>query len=405
MKVLHVIPSVGPLRGGPSVAVRSMANGLTKRGIETHVATTDDNASSRLAVPLGRAVKEDGIVYWYFPRQTAFYLCSLPFTAWMWRHAADYQLIHIHSVFSYCSNVAAWIARRKGVPYMIRPLGVLNRWGISNRRPLLKRLSFGVVERPLLRGAAGVHYTAEQERLEAGELNFSHQPIIIPNPVEMPGFSRQDLHGQFRAQHPELKGRKIALFLSRIDRKKGLDLLLPAFKEVLKKSPDTALVIAGQGDSALIGELRRQSVELGINQAVVWPGFLSGAKKFAAMADADLFVLPSYSENFGIAVVEAMAMGLPIIITDQVGIHQEVAAHHAGLVVTTAVEPLKHAILQLLSDAPLRQTLGRNGAALAHSHFSANTVMTKLINAYNRLLNVTEAEATLASTAATGAHL
>jgi glycosyltransferase involved in cell wall biosynthesis len=155
----------------------------------------------------------------------------------------------------------------------------------------------------------------------------------------------------------------------------------------------------------LIGELHRQSAELGIEGSVLWPGFLSGAEKFAALADADLFVLPSYSENFGIAVVEAMAMGLPVIITDQVGIHHEVAGHNAGLVISPAVEPLRDAIVRLLSDASLRRALGQNGAALAHSHFSAGTVMTKLISAYCKLLDVTEAEAPLASTAATGARL
>src|SRR5581483_7423217 len=127
----------------------------------------------------------DGAIYRYFPRQTSFYLFSLPFTTWLWRHAADYDLIHIHALFSYTSNAAAAIARAKGIPYAIRPLGVLNRWGMEHRRPGLKKLSFALIERPLLRDAAFIHYTAEQERVEAAECGFRDKPMIIPNPVEI----------------------------------------------------------------------------------------------------------------------------------------------------------------------------------------------------------------------------
>src|ERR1700733_14845881 len=124
MKVLHVIPSVSPLRGGPSFAMRAIASGLARKGLETHVATTDDNrAAARLAVPLGQPVDENGAIYHYFRRQTQFYICSLPFSNWLQCHAREYDVIHIHTVFSYCSNVAAWIAYRQGVPYIIRPLG------------------------------------------------------------------------------------------------------------------------------------------------------------------------------------------------------------------------------------------------------------------------------------------
>jgi hypothetical protein len=143
VKVLHVIPSVGPLRGGPSFAVRSIATGLAASGIETHVATTDDNGPGRrLAVEFGRPREENGVTYWYFPRQSSFYLYSAPFTGWMWRHAADYQLIHIHAVFSYCSNMAAYIASRLGIPYVVRPLGVLNRWGMEQRLFLLSSATY-----------------------------------------------------------------------------------------------------------------------------------------------------------------------------------------------------------------------------------------------------------------------
>jgi len=385
VKVLHVIPSVGPLRGGPSFAVRSIATGLAASGIETHVATTDDNGPGRrLAVEFGRPREENGVTYWYFPRQSSFYLYSAPFTGWMWRHAADYQLIHIHAVFSYCSNMAAYIASRLGIPYVVRPLGVLNRWGMEQRRPWLKRLSFSLIERHVLKNAAFVHYTAEQERIEAAQCGFEDRPMIIPNPVEAP--DANGVKGELRRLYPELRSKRVALFLSRIDRKKGLDLLIPAFAGVLREIPDAALVVAGDGDAALTETLRQNCRSLGIEKSVHWPGFLSGSAKAAALADADVFVLPSYSENFGIAVIEAMALGVPVVLTDQVGVCREVAASNAGLVTRPEVGPLQGALVRLLSDDAGRAAIGRNGAALAHSQFSPPVVLKKLTQAYDSVL-------------------
>jgi glycosyltransferase involved in cell wall biosynthesis len=382
VKILHVIPSVGPRRGGPSFAVRSIASGLAACGVETHVATTDDNGpGKRLDVPYGQPRVEDGAAYWYFPRQSEFYLYSAPFSGWMWRHAADYDLIHIHALFSWCSNMAAYIASRLGVPYVIRPVGVLNRWGMQERRPWLKRLSFALIERHLLQDAAFIHYTAEQERVEAAHCGFRDRPVIIPNPVETP--DANGLRGELRRRYPELQNRRLALFLSRIDRKKGLDLLIPAFAGVLREMPDSALVIAGDGDDALKESLTAQCRALGIEGSVFWPGFLSGNAKAAALADADIFVLPSYSENFGIAVVEAMALGIPVIVTEQVAICREVAASRSGLIVAAAVDPIRNAILELFSDRGLLNSLGSNAMATARSQFSTPAVIQKLIAAYS----------------------
>lgn len=386
MKILHVIPSVGPSRGGPSFAIRAIASGLAGRGMETHVATTDDNGPERLDVRFGQPVNEAGAVYWYFPRQTSFYLCSIPFTVWLWRHASDYSLIHIHALFSWCSNVAALIARYKGVPYVIRPYGVLNRWGMENRRPRLKRLSFALIEKRVLQNAAFIQYTTEQERIEAVECGFRDKPVIIPNPVDFPNGSGGIPEEYLRARYPELRARRIVLFLSRIDRKKGLDLLIPAFHGVLKTIPDAALVIAGDGDRALIETMRNQCRELAIEDSVYWPGFLNGEAKQGALREADVFVLPSYSENFGIAVIEAMAAAVPVIITDQVGICREVGEGKAGLVTAAAFEPLRDAIVRLLSDESFRAALGQNGRALARSHFAPAVAIDKLMKAYDSVL-------------------
>src|SRR5262249_32671167 len=154
-------PSVGPQRGGPSVMMRTIARGLSQTGLEVHVATTDDNGPNRLNVPLGVPQREDSATFWYFPRQTRFYTFSWPLTRWLAKHIEDFDLVHIHALFSYAALPAALLARRAGVPYIVRPLGTLNRWGMQNRRRWLKKLSFRLIESHIVAGAAGVHYTCE----------------------------------------------------------------------------------------------------------------------------------------------------------------------------------------------------------------------------------------------------
>src|SRR4051812_8231237 len=118
-KVLHVIPSVGARRGGPSFLVRTLAQGLSQRGIETHIATTDDDGPMRSQVPCGVPVLEHGVTHWYFRRQTRFYTFSWPLSCWLSDHIADYDLVHIHALFSYSTLAAAYWARRYRVPYVV----------------------------------------------------------------------------------------------------------------------------------------------------------------------------------------------------------------------------------------------------------------------------------------------
>jgi glycosyltransferase involved in cell wall biosynthesis len=387
-RVLHVIPSVGPVRGGPSVMVRTLARGLAQRGIQAHVATTDDNGPGRLDVPCGTPVIENGVTYWHFRRQSRFYTFSWPLTNWLATNIRNYDVVHIHALFSYAASPAAYLAHRHGVPYIVRPLGVLNNWGMRQRRPTLKKLSFNIVERRIVRNAALIHFTSEQERAEAMELGVEMQSIVIPNPLpDSPAYCAP---GKFRERYPQLKDRKILLFLSRFDRKKGLDLLLNAFSQVRSSEPKTTLVLAGSGDPELTAELRAQSERLGIANDVLWPGFLQGRDKWIAMADADLFVLPSYSENFGIAVVEAMAARLPVVISDQVAIHREVSEAQAGSVVACDPGQLSQAILTMLGSPLMLKDIGRRGQRLTLLQYSSDNVARQLISVYNDILTSTQ---------------
>ena len=386
LRVLHVIPSVGPLRGGPSVVVRTMARGLADAGLDVHVAATDDNGPGRLSFPHALPVVEDAVTYHYFPRQTGFYGVSWPLGRWLARHVREYDLVHIHALFSFAAVAAAYCTARAGVPYVVRPLGTLSRWGMERRRPWLKRLSFALVERRILRGAARIQYTSEQERIEATELGLSERHTVVPLGIDLAPFATLPSRGWRRERVPGWAGRPLALFLSRLDPKKGLDVVLAALARARARRSDLALVIAGSGDTRFEQGLRQRAERLGVADSVHWAGFLSGQEKLAALADADLFVLPSYSENFGIAVVEAMAAGLPVVISDRVGIHREVAAARAGLVMAPEEEAVAEAMLQLAPATGLRAELGARGRELARCRFSLEAMRDGLIAMYDGVL-------------------
>ncbi len=376
--MLHVIPSMSPNRGGPSFVMRTLARTLSQ-DMEVHVATTDDDGEGRIAVAHGIPCDEEGATFWYFPRQTRAYTFSWPLTLWLWRNVSRFDLVHIHALFSYPAIAAAFAARRANVPYLVRPLGTLNRWGFQNRHPLLKRLSFFLIERRVLSAAAAIHYTSEQELQEAETLSAGGNAVIIPNPVDLPqSFERNSA--------PEWRGRQVILFLSRLNPKKGLDLLLAAFARVYDRNPRALLVIAGAGDPGWVASLHEHAERLKISENVLWTGFLEGKEKVRLLSAADVFVLPSYSENFGVAVAEALAYGCPVVVSDQVGIHAELRRAGAGLVSPCKVSDFAEALTNLLSDVSLRERVIRNGRRLVTDRFSPEAVSRQLIHAYTAAL-------------------
>jgi glycosyltransferase involved in cell wall biosynthesis len=387
IKVLHVIPFMSPLRGGPTFAATDMTRALVQAGLEVHIATTDDHGpQDRLDVPLGCPVRDNNVTRWYFRRQTDFYTVSWPLTAWLIRHVRDYDLLHIHSLFSYPALIAARCAGIRKIPYVIRPFGTLNRWGMQQRRPLLKKISFALIERHILAHAAKVHFTSEQERQEAEETGARMNAVVLPLGIDLALFQHLPEAGRFRRQHPNLADKTLILFLSRLHPIKGLDLLLPAFARLRQERCDVALVLAGSGDPAYEAELRTQIEALGIEQDVIFTGFVEGEAKTALLADSDLFVLPSYSENFGVVVVEAMAGGLPVIISDQIGLADDIARAEAGLVVPCRIEPLVEAMRSLVSEPNRRRLLAVQARELAWQRYSLEGATQSLIELYENLI-------------------
>ena len=258
------------------------------------------------------------------------------FTSWLRAHAAEFDAIIVNGLWQY-QGFGAWrILRRCRVPYFVFPHGMLDPW-FKRTYPLKhmkKWLYWPWAEYRVLRDARGVLFTAEEERLQARNSFWLYRcnEAVVGYGITAPqGDGEQQRHAFFQ-RFPALRGKRIYLFLGRIHPKKGCDLLIEAFADVARQDPNSHLVMAGPCGDDWLTRLQQRSEQLGISQQVSWPGMLEGDSKWGAFRAAEIFVLPSHQENFGIAVVEALACGLPVLISDKVNIWREVDEDRAGLV-------------------------------------------------------------------------
>lgn len=382
LRVLHVIPSVSPRRGGPSVVVRNMVEALRRREISADVVTTDDDGEGRLGVRLDAFVALDGGQrVRYFPRQTRLYCASWPLLQWLRQHVREYDVVHTHGLFSFAPIAAAWQARAARVPYIMRPAGVLDSWGMQNKSKRVKRLSIRLLEESLLNQAAAVHFMSDLERRRAAHLRILMRSVVLPL-----GFDFGDAGGAGDDCAPAddlvASGKPVILFLSRIHAVKRVDVLLQAFAR-LPQPRSAVLAIAGDGEASLLERLKGLAGELGIGESVRWLGFAAGARKRRLLAEATLFVLPSASENFGVAIVEAMDAGLPVVVTEGAGLAEFVQSCDGGIVTDASVESLAAALARLLSDTALRERMRSAGRHAVRTQLSLDAFGARLENLYH----------------------
>ncbi|MBL9133137.1 MAG: glycosyltransferase [Verrucomicrobiaceae bacterium] len=388
LRVLHVIPSLSPSQGGPSYAMPLMARALAAEGLHVDIVTTNDDGRGRRLheQPLGELLPREGCRVAYFPKQTEFYKVSTPLLRWLWRHVREYDVIHVHAIFSFASAAAIAAASDAGVPCIVRPLGVLNTWGMTQRRRLTKKLSFNWLDRPLINSAAAMHYTSVQERDEAARLALAPAPEVIPLGVDLHEFDELPSENVFLDQFPAAAGRQRIFFLSRIDVKKGIELLLHAYAKARSFFTQPAcLVIAGRGQPAYEEQLRTLATRLGIASDIVWTGHLQGHVKLSAFAAATLFVLPSQSENFGIALLEAMAAGCPCLSTPEVALATDVAPSQAVELVPQDIDAWSAALLRMLGDPEYAHRLGLRAHEVARTTYSLEAMGRALHALYQRL--------------------
>nr|WP_199333744.1 hormogonium polysaccharide biosynthesis glycosyltransferase HpsP [Oculatella sp. FACHB-28] len=396
LRILQIVPSISLVYGGPSQMVLGLSKALAAEGVEVTVLTTDSNGDvgqPPLDVPLDRPVAQEGYQVRYF-RCSPFrrYKFSLGLLRWLADHADEFDLAHIHALFSPISSFSASVARSKNLPYLLRPLGTLDPADLQKKKAL-KQIYAALLERPNLAGAAAVHFTSPQEAKVSERFGAVTQDLVIPlgvnwqkpNPADSQTVHDAALHN---LKIPQQQGVPLVLFMSRIDPKKGLDLLFPALERLLAEGLKFHFVLAGGNpqDPDYENRIRTQvqSSSLAPHSTIV--GFVTGDSKTALLQTADLFVLPSYYENFGIAVAEAMAAGVPVVISDQVHIWEDVKQSEAGWVSACEVNALTDQLRAAIQSVPERQRRGANAQAHALKHYSWKAIAQQTIQAYQQIL-------------------
>jgi glycosyltransferase involved in cell wall biosynthesis len=376
MKILHILPSINPKGGGPMEGVRQRGLRLIEMGHQVEVVTLDDPLSSFLvdyplkAHPLGPSTGG----YSYNPR----------LVPWLHLHARDYDAIIINGLWQYHS-FGAWRALSKiGVPYFVFTHGMMDPWFKVTYplKHLKKWLYWPWADYRVLRDARAVLFTSEEERILARQSFWLYQAkeAVVAYGTSTPPQDAERLRENFLAAHPELRSKRILIFLSRIHEKKGCDLLIEAFARVANLDPNLHLLMAGPDQTNLIPKLQVQADALGIADRISWPGMLQGDMKWGAFYASEVYALPSHQENFGIAVAEALACGLPVIISDKVNIWREIKADGVGIVNDDTVEGTEKSLRSWLElSANERNKMTKKAIATFEQRFTVDAMAQSLI--------------------------
>jgi glycosyltransferase involved in cell wall biosynthesis len=381
MKVLHVIPSVSERSGGPGQAIIPMCHALQKQGIDVTLVTTDAELAGQTGLTTRDAELNDpirspqsaihnsykGVPTIIFPAQWGnSFKYSRSLAVWLNTNVNSFDLVHIHAVFNHACIAAARACRKYSVPYIVRPLGTLDPWSMK-QKSLKKSLFWQVAAKRMMRDAAAVHYTAKAEK-EATEqsLGLNHGRVV-PLGIDAELFVTPLNQENFAANFPELVMQPYVLVLSRLHPKKGLDILLDAFLSLVKE-PEFAewrLVLAGEGPVDFVSLLKEKVRAEGASAVVFFPGWLQGERKNGVLRYSCLLALPSYQENFGLCLMEAMACGIPVLVSPHVNLAAEIEAAGSGWIAAVDKDAIKAALAEALGNEAERSTRGRAGKTLS----------------------------------------
>ncbi len=394
MKILHIVSTYIPAyrRGGPIASVHNMNKWLAKKGVDVTVYTTDIDIPKG-SVRLGEEVNVDGVKVWYFPLTWKTWQYAYGMHRALAESAGNFDIMHITSTFLAASTLGAYYAKKFKVPYLISPRGNLMKEPLS--KGVLKRfkksLYLLLVEKRNLMGAAAIDFTVESEKREYLEQKLPPvRTLVLPNGLEVEHVGRrndnpQEIKKVFCEQYGLPESARIVLFLGRITWIKGFDTLIPAFANIARKARDAFLVIVGPDEGGYEKTVKKLVAENALHEKAIFTGMLTGKQKENALYAADVFVLPSYSESFGMSAIEAMSLGVPVVVTTRVGIAPDIGKVGAGLVVEKDDRQLADAVLSILGDPSLAQRMGTKGSELVSREFDASRLAEKWIETYNEL--------------------
>ena len=388
MKVLFITPYIGSAYGGISKIVLELVAALSSSGLAVDLITTNADVGGRLEVPLGRWVQQGNYRIQYFSCwHKNDFIFSKGILRWLYKHVSDYSLVHTHTIFSPLVSCCHWICRSKKIPYIVTPHGMLEPWAIGYKSHK-KRAYLKLVEMPNLLSSSFIQGTASVETKNICSFVPGLKVIFVPNGIETTVFQNGNrVKPLLFEKFPQLKEKRIVLFLGRIDPKKGLDLLAPAFEEAHRRFPDTHLVIAGSDNIGFQSTAEQYFINAGVENSITFTGMLVGDLKQSALEIAEIYVAPSYSEGFSMSVLEGMASGLPCVITTGCNF-PEAAKANAAKVVDIQADAIAQALIEFLSDPLAAKVIGDRARQFVLDHYTWDRVAAQLIEVYTDILTV-----------------
>jgi glycosyltransferase involved in cell wall biosynthesis len=386
MKILHVVPGIEKIAGGTGRVAISMCSALARLGIDVNLVTTQDPLRQYELVDLQNL---ENVTFFFDRWKREYFAFSLSLKKWLHKNIKQYDLIHIHGVFNYPSYLAAIYAIRSKIPYIITSHGMLEKWALSNKA-WTKYVAYRLLVKHQLERASAIHAISTSEQEELRNLKINNNIFCIYNGVNLTKFEECTSTDLFYQSFKSIdKNKTIILFLSRIDRKKGLDLLADAFREVYKNFPNTHLVIAGDttpDNQSFMKIAQNYFADLIALGAVTFTGFLSGEMKYTALAAASLYILPSYSEGFSVSVLEAMAAGLPCVITTGCNF-SEALDYSAASIVEPNANLIAKELMYFLEFPQQAKVMGYRAKRLVFKRYNWQLLTEKLLSIYQSILN------------------
>ena len=382
MRVLHVTPSLEATSGGPAQVVAGLSSALARRGVEvTVVCTLPPQVGFSALVPVDPQVEVQTFLRGRFSKVWNAY--SRPLARFIESEIPNYDLVHIHELWHYPEYIVSRTAGKFSVPTVISPHGCLAPRALANDR-WLKLFYTRLVQRPVLQHADMVLAVTNEEADQIRSYGVTTRTQVIPLGVDPviandAGKTRDELH-----QDPSHAGQFNVLYLGRVVPNKGVDLLIHSLAELKHLRPTVRLVLAGPCADNYRKSLMTLSAQLGVNDRTSFVGFVTGPEKAATYANADLFVLPSYSEGFSVAVLEAMAHGLPVVLSHQCNF-PEAAVEGAGLLIEPNTQQLSAAIEELMVDPVRINKMGQRGQKLIQERYAWDATVPEYLAAYQAI--------------------
>ncbi len=377
MKILHVVRDLDPESGGLVSSVLGMATAQSELGHEVKIAATDYGREKPRAIP-----------------HVSFFLFHSNFDEWRWSAEMvkrlpflikEAHIVHIHGLWDFPVLLAAMLCKKMRKTNILTPHGMLHKTSLSKsalkKKAYLKFFGDSVLGQP-----NAIHFTSELERQNSKLPDVYRKSFVAPLGIRRLDYYILPNANAFRRRFPELKRSRFILYLGRLHPKKHPEMLIQAFHRSLALKTKILLVMAGSGEPSYVRDLKKMVLKLHMDRKVVFTGMLHHKAVVEAYCAAEMFVLPSSQENFGMSVIEAMAAGCPVVISDLLDLAWDIRKKNAGIVHALSTESLARAILQLTNNQKLCKQMGKNGRRLVLEKFTWDKTIRKLMINYYKVL-------------------